>query len=137
MLAGKIIDPAPTEPPLCLILYHFSAYMIQGHSVANCAPRCWLTQSIYFPALHVFFIIITISMKPKVFSRGNATDALAASMAVPLLFKPVWAHGRPLLDGAVGDVAGVAGIDRAERTLYHHVRISKIRSDRKRFLRID
>lgn len=60
-------------------------------------------------------------MKTRVFSRGNAADALAASMAVPLLFKPVWYNGRPLLDGAVGDVAGVAGFERSERILYHHV----------------
>lgn len=55
------------------------------------------------------------------FSEGSALDALAASMAVPLLFKPVWAAGRPLLDGAVGDVAGVDGLERSERVLYHHV----------------
>lgn len=60
-------------------------------------------------------------MTPKVFVDGNAADALAASMAVPFLFKPIWADGRPLLDGAVGDVAGIAGLDRAERVLYHHV----------------
>ena len=42
-------------------------------------------------------------------------------MAVPLLFKPVWAAGRPMLDGAVGDVAGVDGLERSERVLYHHV----------------
>ena len=59
--------------------------------------------------------------KTKVFSTGSAADALAASMAVPLLFKPVWADGRPLLDGAVGDVAGVDGLERSERVLYHHV----------------
>lgn len=60
-------------------------------------------------------------LKTKVFSAGNAADALAASMAVPILFKPVWANGRPLIDGAVGDVAGVDGLDRSERVLYHHV----------------
>ncbi|CAM9341506.1 unnamed protein product, partial [Laminaria digitata] len=58
--------------------------------------------------------------KTRVFSEGSAVDALAASMAVPLLFKPVWADGRPLLDGAVGDVAGVDGLERSERVLYHH-----------------
>lgn len=61
------------------------------------------------------------SLKPKVFSKGKTADALAASMAVPLLFKPIWSNGRPLLDGAVGDVAGVAGLERSERVLYHHV----------------
>lgn len=55
------------------------------------------------------------------FSAGKAADALAASMAVPILFKPVWDNGRPLIDGAVGDVAGVAGLGRSERVLYHHV----------------
>lgn len=42
-------------------------------------------------------------------------------MAVPVLFKPVWSNGRPLIDGAVGDVAGVDGLERSERVLYHHV----------------
>lgn len=60
-------------------------------------------------------------LKTKVFSAGKAADALAASMAVPILFKPVWADGRPLIDGAVGDVAGVDGLERTERVLYHHV----------------
>lgn len=55
------------------------------------------------------------------FSAGKAADALAASMAVPVLFKPVWANGRPLIDGAVGDVAGVDGLERSERVFYHHV----------------
>lgn len=61
------------------------------------------------------------SLQTKVFSKGSAAEALAASMAVPILFKPVWSKGRPLLDGAVGDVAGVDGLDRSERVLYHHV----------------
>ncbi|CAN0186321.1 unnamed protein product [Pylaiella littoralis] len=59
-------------------------------------------------------------LKTRVFSNGEPAKALAASMAVPVLFKPVWADGRPLIDGAVGDVAGVDGLERSERVLYHH-----------------
>ncbi|CAM9187783.1 unnamed protein product [Ectocarpus sp. 12 AP-2014] len=62
----------------------------------------------------------TTRLKTKVFSEGKAADALAASMAVPVLFKPVWSNGRLLIDGAVGDVAGVDGLERSERVLYHH-----------------
>lgn len=66
-------------------------------------------------------------LRTKVFSTGKAADALAASMAVPLLFKPVWASGRPLVDGAVGDVAGVDGLERSERVFYHHVSVAGAR----------
>ncbi|CAM9112090.1 unnamed protein product [Scytosiphon promiscuus] len=59
-------------------------------------------------------------LKTRVFSDGKAAEALAASMAVPVLFKPVWSNGRPLIDGAVGDVAGVDGLERSDRVLYHH-----------------
>lgn len=64
---------------------------------------------------------ILCRLRTKVFSAGKAADALAASMAVPILFKPVWSEGRPLIDGAVGDVAGVDGLKRSERVFYHHV----------------
>ncbi len=66
---------------------------------------------------------IVFRLRTKVFSSGKAAEALAASMAVPILFKPVWAGGRPLIDGAVGDVAGVHGLGRSERVLYHHVSV--------------
>lgn len=62
-----------------------------------------------------------VRLKTRVFSDGKAEEALAASMAVPVLFKPVWSNGRPLIDGAVGDIAGVDGLERSERVLYHHV----------------
>jgi len=66
---------------------------------------------------------IVFRLRTKVLLSGKAAEALAASMAVPILFKPVWANGRPLIDGAVGDVAGVHGLGRSERVLYHHVSV--------------
>lgn len=150
----------PAQPPRRC--FSSICRLTQGHSVANRVSRCSSNQS--FPPLRVFpffplsrnrrsmrdcactpsppmftfyFVLVNrvCRMTPKVISNGNAADALAASMAVPLLFKPVWADGRALLDGAVGDVAGVAGLDRSERTLYHHVRSSGIAANAARIMR--
>jgi hypothetical protein len=60
----------------------------------------------------------------QVFEKGDILAALASSMAVPVLFKAVWLEGRPLVDGAVLDIAGMQGVSRTNRVLYHHATLT-------------
>ena len=61
-----------------------------------------------------------LTLETEVMREGDLVSALAASMAVPLLFKPVIRGGTPYLDGFVGDVGGLEGIERDYPTLYFH-----------------
>mmetsp|Transcript_29200 Transcript_29200/g.38402 ORF Transcript_29200/g.38402 Transcript_29200/m.38402 type:complete len:283 (+) Transcript_29200:129-977(+) len=59
-------------------------------------------------------------MRTQVFSSGNLVQALSASMSVPLMFKPTVIDNKPYWDGALLDVAGLNGVSKEERVLYHH-----------------
>lgn len=59
--------------------------------------------------------------RTRVIRSGELAPALHASCAVPLLFQPVWIARRPLADGGVADRPGLAGVDRGERVLFHHL----------------
>ncbi|CAM9786267.1 unnamed protein product [Chrysoparadoxa australica] len=66
-------------------------------------------------------------MRNRVFcEEGDLVPALAASMAVPFLFKPCLVNGAPHWDGAVSDMAGVCGLSRDDRVLYHHATVMPV-----------
>lgn len=60
------------------------------------------------------------NLRTQAFFSGDIVTAVAASMSVPFMFKPTFINGKPFLDGALFDVAGLAGVDKDERVLYHH-----------------
>ena len=80
---------------------------------------CDRLESCHIPVSVVTFDVL--GLKPCAHRKGPLVQTVAASMAVPALFTPVMLHGRPQLDGGVGDMAGVGGIGLDERVLYHHV----------------
>ena len=54
-----------------------------------------------------------------VLSRGDATDAIAASAAIPGVFPPVMIDGRPLVDGAVANNVPIAhAVDHGATKIY-------------------
>ena len=55
----------------------------------------------------------------RALDRGSVAQAIHASCAVPLMFHPVWIEGRPYVDGGVTDRAGLAGMPRGDRVLFH------------------
>ena len=61
-----------------------------------------------------------LTLETDVLREGDLASALAASMAVPVLFKPVWRGGAPNWDGFVGDVGGLEGLERELPVLYIH-----------------
>lgn len=54
-------------------------------------------------------------------TTGDLALAIRASCTVPLLFHPVWAGARPLLDGGILDRPGLVGMPEGERVLFHHI----------------
>lgn len=52
---------------------------------------------------------------------GELASAIAASCAVPGLFRPVAREGRWLLDGGIRDRPGIAGVPSDARVLFHHL----------------
>ena len=52
---------------------------------------------------------------------GPLAPAIRASCAVPLLFRPVRAAGRWLVDGGLADRSGLTAVAADERVLYHHL----------------
>lgn len=77
------------------------------------------------------------SGRAQVLDSGPLAPAVHASCALPVMFQPVWIGGRPYLDGGVSDRPGLRGVDRQERTLYHHlVARSPWRRTRSRSLRL-
>jgi NTE family protein len=59
--------------------------------------------------------------RTRVLSRGDLTNALYASCAVPFMFHPIRSHGGLLVDGGVADRPGMAGVPPGQRVLYHHI----------------
>jgi len=57
----------------------------------------------------------------EVRSSGDLALAIRASCTVPVLFHPVWAGRRPLLDGGILDRPGLAGMPAGQRVLFHHI----------------
>jgi NTE family protein len=66
-------------------------------------------------------VLDVLSRRVRVVDSGPLAPAVHASCAVPLLFHPVWIHGRPCLDGGMVDRHGLAGIPGGARLLYHHL----------------
>jgi NTE family protein len=52
---------------------------------------------------------------------GELAPAIAASCTVPLMFQPVRADGRWLIDGGMLDRPGLLGVPPDARVLYHHL----------------
>lgn len=57
----------------------------------------------------------------RVLTTGELAPAIQASCTFPGLFHPVTIDGRPHIDGGVGDRAGLRGVQRGGRVLYHHL----------------
>jgi NTE family protein len=53
--------------------------------------------------------------------EGDLPLAVHASCCVPLMFEPVWAERRPLLDGGIADRPGLHGVAAGSRVFYHHI----------------
>lgn len=70
-----------------------------------------------------------------VIESGDLVDAIRASCAVPLLFHPVRAGGRPRWDGGILDRPGLHGMPPGQRVLYHHI-VSRSPWRRKRALHV-
>lgn len=56
-----------------------------------------------------------------VLERGDLSDAIRASCAVPVMFHPVTIAGRRYWDGGIKDRPGIAGVPAGERLLFHHL----------------
>jgi len=59
--------------------------------------------------------------RPVVLEHGSMELAIRASCSVPVMFRPVRAEGRLLVDGGMLDRPGFSAIDSGERVLYHHL----------------
>lgn len=57
----------------------------------------------------------------RVLDSGALVPAIYASSALPLLFQPLRADGRWLIDGGVRDRPALAGLQDGERAFYHHI----------------
>jgi NTE family protein len=57
------------------------------------------------------------TLRTRFVSEGAVATAVAASCAVPLLFRPVRVQGRPSLDGGMLEKAGLPPAPAAERSL--------------------
>jgi len=64
--------------------------------------------------------------RTRVFTKGEAEPAVRASCSVPGLFVPERIDGRLYYDGGIRDMAGLAGVERTERVLYHHCTIAPL-----------
>lgn len=62
-----------------------------------------------------------LTHRPRVVESGSIAEAVHASCAVPLLFRPVWHGRRPWIDGGVSDRAAQTSLQPDLRTLYHHI----------------
>ncbi len=72
-------------------------------------------------------------MRTRVISEGDLIPAIRASCCFPGLFHPVRLDGRWSIDGGVLDRPGLAGVEKNERVLYHHLRSrSRLRGKLKR-----
>ena len=58
---------------------------------------------------------------PVAMDRGPVDVAIVASCTVPLMFRPVVAGGRVLVDGGVSDRAGLTALPSGERVLMHYL----------------
>ncbi len=54
-------------------------------------------------------------------ASGHLGDAVRASCAVPLLFRPVIIDGRPMVDGGVTDRFGATGLTESEPAVAHYL----------------
>ncbi len=68
-------------------------------------------------AISVFDIL---RRQTKVLDRGDLSDAIRASCAVPGMFHPVVIDRRPMWDGGIKDRPGIVGA-RPGRLLFHHI----------------
>jgi NTE family protein len=60
--------------------------------------------------------------RPSVLERGSLEVAIRASCAVPLMFRPLWVEGRPLVDGGLSDRCGASAMRNGQRVLVHYLR---------------
>jgi len=77
-----------------------------------------------FDACRIPLAISTFDVRARrthVVREGELASAIAASCAVPGLFRPVSREGRWLLDGGIRDRPGVAGVPPGSRVLFHHL----------------
>ncbi len=77
-----------------------------------------------FDACRIPLSVSTFDVRTRsthVVRDGELASAIAASCAVPGLFRPVAREGRWLLDGGILDRPGIAGVPRDERVLFHHL----------------
>lgn len=95
------------------------------------APCPYLSDSLHFDALPIPFRCVAVDVRKRaevVLDEGSLATALRASMAIPLVFKPVRAGGQMLVDGGVlnnlpVDVARAMGADvviAVDLTVNHH-----------------
>lgn len=68
-------------------------------------------------AISVFDIL---RRETAVIDRGDLSDAIRASCAVPGMFHPVWIAKRPYWDGGIKDRPGLVGA-KPGRLLFHHI----------------
>mmetsp|Transcript_128918 Transcript_128918/g.234211 ORF Transcript_128918/g.234211 Transcript_128918/m.234211 type:complete len:316 (-) Transcript_128918:73-1020(-) len=61
-----------------------------------------------------------LGVETRALCTGGVASAITASIAVPLFFTPAWSDKRPLVDGGIGDIAGLKGVSVENRVLYHH-----------------
>lgn len=62
-----------------------------------------------------------LSRSTKTRRDGDLPLAVHASCCVPLMFEPVWASRRPLLDGGIADRPGLHGVAEGTPVFYHHI----------------
>lgn len=62
-----------------------------------------------------------LSRSTRTRSEGSLPLAVHASCCVPLMFEPVWAGRRLLLDGGIADRPGLHGVAAGTRVFYHHI----------------
>src|SRR5262249_21560174 len=63
----------------------------------------------------------TLTRATRGLTAGSLAPALHASRAVPLLFRPVWVEGRPVLDGGWADRPGLDGVRAGAGVLHHRL----------------
>lgn len=60
-------------------------------------------------------------LRTEVIRDGDLASAIVSSCAFPGLFQPIRRNGELYSDGGILDRPGLAGVERGERTLHHHL----------------
>lgn len=62
-----------------------------------------------------------LRFRTRVFTEGRFVDAIYASCAVPLMFRPIRIGAGIYADGGIADRPGLAGVQPGTRVFYHHI----------------